>query len=161
MELIWEAGMTHCRPEESNELYAKATRQKEEKPQPLRGVLHRFPRAILRLALVSKMGTDKRGIPLEDMSFADDPESYTRYGEAVVRHLLMERIEGPINSDPADQGFHHDEQAAWDALARLECRLRQEEEKNKYWDDLAELCQRQEQAEAWPAMYGGQKEEYR
>jgi len=56
-----------------------------------------------------------------------NPESRTRYGEAQVRHILLERIEGLVNSDPADQGFCHDEQAAWDALARLECRLNQEQ----------------------------------
>lgn len=114
--------------EDSNPTYAAATGQKDRKPQPLRGVLHRFPRAILAIAECTRVGTEKRGIPLEDMSFADDPQSRVRYGEALVRHLLAEAIEGPVNTDPADQCLWHDVQEAWDALARLECRLKQDEQ---------------------------------
>lgn len=116
--------------EAANPTYAAATAQKDAKPQPWRGVLRRFPRALLAVAECSRVGTEKRAIPLEDNSFRENPAAYTRYTEAICRHLLVEEVEGPVNSDPSDQGLYHDVCVAWDALARLEIRLYQEEKAN-------------------------------
>lgn len=85
----------------------------------LRGALEYFPRAILAVAEISAFGAEKytwRG-------WESVPNGVDRYGDALGRHLLKERIEGLNDSE---SGMRHAAHAAWCALARLELMLRDE-----------------------------------
>src|SRR5271157_4338605 len=79
----------------------------------LRGLLHYFPRALTHVSMVSQAGHDK-GYPWK--GWESVPEGIVRYGDAMVRHLLAEDVEGPI--DATDTKMYHAAQAAWNALAR-------------------------------------------
>ncbi len=104
---------------------ATATRARYNKPQPYRGVIARFPRAILEIAKVSRYGATKHEKPMGDTSYLDVPDAEVNYVEAEVRHLLHEAIHGPVNDD--DDGLLHKAQKAWEALADLEVFLYEEE----------------------------------
>ena len=101
--------------------------EKAEKPPVVRGVLHRFPRAILAIADLSAYGMKKHGINLAgtDHLVAEGDAEGQRL-DALGRHLCMEAIHGPKNPD--DQEFLHATQAAWNALARLELLLKAQDE---------------------------------
>lgn len=105
----------------------KATKEKYSKPTPYRGVLYRFPRAILAVSEISEHGTKKHEVPLNDVSYRDLPDGEMLYREASCRHMLREAIEGPI--DP-DFGLLHAAHEAWDALARLEIMLIRKEKED-------------------------------
>ncbi len=90
----------------------------------LRGLLHYFPRALAHVSMVSQAGHDK-GYPWK--GWESVPEGTVRYGDALVRHLLAEEVEGPI--DAKDTKMYHAAQVAWNALARLELILREVESK--------------------------------
>lgn len=139
----------------TNEASARTNAQKDAKPPVHTGVLMRFPRALKALAVCSRVGTEKRGIPLSDVGFWSDPLAYDRYREARARHILEEAIEGLINLDPRDQGLAHDVQCAWDALAVVECRLWREEQAKRtspFEDDYARY--QQEAARRTQRAYG-------
>ncbi len=102
-----------------------ATRARYDKPQPYRGVIARFPRAILDIARVSKYGAIKHQVSMGDMSYLDVPDAHVNFVEAEVRHLLHEAIHGPTNNE--DDGLIHKAQKAWEALADLEVYLYEEE----------------------------------
>ncbi len=102
---------------------SKATKARYDKPQPYRGVLARFPRAILEIAKVSVYGDKKHERPFGDVDFLDIPEAEVSFVEAEVRHLLKEAIHGPINREDGD--LLHKAQKAWEALADLEVYLYQ------------------------------------
>jgi hypothetical protein len=106
---------------------APATKAKYSKAPVFQGVFARFPRAMKEIAKVSKFGTEKHKVRLDDTSYLDIPDAYATYSNAIARHLVNEAIEGPVNLDPADGGMLHAAQAAWDALARLEIFLRDHE----------------------------------
>lgn len=105
----------------------KATKEKYSKPNPYRGVLYRFPRAILAVAEISEHGTMKHEVPLDDVSYRDLPDGAMLYREAGCRHMLKEAIEGPIDPDFNKLHAAHE---AWDALARLEIILIEKEKEN-------------------------------
>ena len=95
------------------------------KPPILRGVLEYFPRAMIAVADVSAFGASKytwRG-------WETVPDGIARYGDALARHLVKERLEGPTDSD---SGLPHAAHAAWCALARLELILK-EAESDQSW----------------------------
>jgi hypothetical protein len=88
------------------------------KPRVLTLVLHYFPLSLAEIARVSEYGAAKyceRG-----WQRADD--GINRYGDAMVRHLLAEDAEGPVDRE---SGYLHAAHAAWNALARLEIMLRE------------------------------------
>ena len=90
------------------------------KSPAMRGLLHYFPRALLDVAKVSDVGARKyswRG-------WESVPDGQTRYGDALVRHIIAEAIEGDIDKDT---GLTHASQIAWNALARLELILKEKE----------------------------------
>lgn len=90
----------------------------------MQGVLQYFPRALLEVGRVSERGAKKyswRG-------WESVPEGTLRYGNALVRHIILEDIEGDYDSDT---GLLHAAQTAWNALARLELILREKECTNK------------------------------
>jgi hypothetical protein len=96
----------------------KATTAKYKKPQPLRGTIHRFPRAMLEIAKVSQFGAEKHEVPMGDMGYLHVPDADVVYGEAEMRHILALPIEGAVNHGDGD--LFHKAQKAWNALADLE-----------------------------------------
>lgn len=88
------------------------------KPAVYRGVLARFPRALMEIARVSEFGAEKYEVPIENCDFLEIEDCEGRYSDALVRHMLNEAIQGRVN--PEDGNLLHAAQAAWDSLARLE-----------------------------------------
>lgn len=79
----------------------------------LRGVIAYFPQALEAVAQVSAFGAAK----YTWNGWRSVPEGVDRYGDALVRHLTKEAVEGP---NDGDSGLAHAAHAAWNALARLE-----------------------------------------
>lgn len=81
------------------------------------GILADFARALTAVAEVGTFGAKKysRG------GWQAVPNGAERYTDAMWRHLLKEAYE-PVDSD---SGLAHDAHMAWNALARLELRLRE------------------------------------
>jgi len=77
-----------------------------------------FPRALLAVANVSEFGARKYCV----RGWETVPDARTRYTDALLRHILA----GVSEESDVDSGLHHDAHAAWNALARLELRLREE-----------------------------------
>lgn len=99
--------------------------QKAVKAPIAGGVLRLFPRALHVLAQVSRAGAKKYGVKIDSMAYLEVPDAYETYTDALVRHLVDEKLEGPVNHK--DGGLLHPAQAAWSALARLEIFLEQAE----------------------------------
>ncbi len=97
---------------------SEATKEKYSKPPAARGVVTRFPRAILELAKLSQYGTTKHEVSIDDVSYRDIPDGEGVLLDAQVRHICQEAITGEVNED--DGGHLHATQDAWNALARLE-----------------------------------------
>lgn len=76
-----------------------------------------FPRALLAVAEVGTYGARK----YTDHGWVQVPDGRRRYTDAMLRHLLAEHA-GEQNDQ--ESGLAHDAHAAWNALARLELRLR-------------------------------------
>jgi len=83
----------------------------------LRGAIQYFPRAIRYLAQISEIGSRKYSWK----GWEKVPDGINRYGDALMRHLLAEEIEGSLDMDT---GCLHAAQVAWNAMARLELMLR-------------------------------------
>lgn len=79
----------------------------------LRGVIGYFPQALEAVAQVSAFGASK----YTWNGWRSVPDGPARYGDALVRHLTKEFVEGANDSD---SGLAHAAHAAWNALARLE-----------------------------------------
>ena len=103
----------------------KATKAKYTKDQPARGCILRFPRALIEVSRVSVPGTEKHGVPLDDLSYLDLPDADTLFVEAELRHMLAPSLTG-TEIDP-DFGLAHKAHKAWNALADLEVYLRNKE----------------------------------
>jgi len=86
--------------------------------KPLGGLLSMFSNALMAVVEVGTFGANKytRG------GWQTVDEGYTRYSDAMWRHLLKEPLE-PIDTD---SGLKHEAHLAWNALARLELMLREE-----------------------------------
>ena len=85
-----------------------------------RGGLSYFPAAIRAVATVSGFGASKYAWN----GWRDVDDGFNRYSDAMVRHLSYES-EGE-DLDP-DSGLLHAAHVAWNALARLEFLLKQQE----------------------------------
>lgn len=83
------------------------------------GVLDYFPRAVEAVASLSAIGAKKYSWK----GWKKVSDGVNRYGNALVRHITKESIEGPMDAD----GFLHATAVAWNALARLELILRARE----------------------------------
>lgn len=90
------------------------------KPASYRGAIAYFPRAIEQVAAVSTFGATKYAWK----GWQSVPEGFERYSDAMVRHLTKEATG---ESTDSDSGLLHASHAAWNALARLELLLREEE----------------------------------
>ena len=84
----------------------------------LKGALQYFPRALIEVAKVSEFGASKYSWK----GWENVPDGIERYGDALVRHLVAEEIEGEMTED---SGLLHASHIAWNALARLELMLRE------------------------------------
>jgi len=90
------------------------------KSPALQGCIQYFPRALRMVADVSLKGMHKYSWK----GWESVPDGPNRYGNALVRHLLDEATDGPIDRDT---GLLHAAQVAWNALARLELILKEKE----------------------------------
>jgi len=88
-----------------------------------RGLLEYFPRACLAVANVSQFGASK----YTWNGWETVPGGVDRYGDAEVRHICQAAIEGPITHDSE---LLHASHEAWNAMARLELILREEEKRD-------------------------------
>ena len=86
-----------------------------------RGAVAYFPRAISAVAEVSAFGASKYAWN----GWQSVPDGYNRYSDAMVRHLGYEGTGEVL--DP-DSGLLHAAHTAWNALARLELTLVNEEQ---------------------------------
>ena len=82
-------------------------------------MLSGFPRALLKVAEVTTFGALK----YSDNGWQQVDGGVSRYDDAKGRHLLY----GYIEDIDADSGLEHLAQDAWNALAKLELKLREEE----------------------------------
>lgn len=83
-----------------------------------RGLIDYFPRACEMVAAVSTFGAKKYAWK----GWETVPEGFERYSDALVRHLISEG-KGEL-LDP-DSEYLHAAHAAWNAMARLELKLRE------------------------------------
>ena len=93
------------------------------KPPVFQGAIDYFPRAIEAVAGISAFGASKYA--WRGWEGVDD--GYNRYSNAMARHLIKKAVEGDFDSD---SGLLHDAHTAWNALARLELYLRENEKEN-------------------------------
>lgn len=82
----------------------------------LQGALEYFPNALREVAQVSYVGAKK----YTWKGWETVPDGVNRYGNALARHLLATELYD------ADTGMLHAAQVAWNALARLELMLREQ-----------------------------------
>lgn len=85
-----------------------------------RGCIAYFPRAIRAVANVSTIGARKYAWK----GWESVPDGVDRYRDALVRHLVADVVEGPVDKDT---GVLHAAQVAWNALATLELILREKQ----------------------------------
>lgn len=90
------------------------------KPCASRGVIGYFPRAIEAVATVSTFGASKYTWG----GWRKVPDGVARYSDAMVRHQLKESKGEVLDGD---SGLSHAAHLAWNALARLELMLIEEE----------------------------------
>lgn len=115
-------------PTKPNSDVSPATLARYCKPKPFAGFVGRFPRAIFAVSEVSLFGTKKHNVPLMDMSYLCLPDGANEMREAKMRHVLNEAISGPID---VDFQLFHAAHEAWNAMARLEIMLKNQEEQEK------------------------------
>ena len=89
---------------------------------PVRLILHTMPRALLELARVADYGN--RGVGYAEDGWLEVPDGINRYTDALGRHFIGEGIEA---EDPHSKRLHA-AHVAWNAMARLELMLREDEE---------------------------------
>lgn len=104
------------------DLKTKGAKADDGKSPVMQGVFQYFPRALLEVGRVSERGAKKYSWK----GWESVPNGIVRYGDALCRHILLEDIEGEFDSDT---GLLHAAQEAWNALARLELILREQEKK--------------------------------
>lgn len=85
----------------------------------LANILQQFPRALTAVLEVATFGAKKysRG------GWQHVENGVERYSDAMIRHYLKE----PLEDLDSDSGLTHEAHLAWNALARLELRLRKED----------------------------------
>lgn len=93
------------------------------KPRVFSSLLRYFPRALTAVVRVSEFGCEKYG----ELSWLTVPNGIVRYTNALARHLLAE-AETPIDDE---SGHLHAAHTAWNALARLELILREQEDRDR------------------------------
>lgn len=94
------------------------------------GVLQYFPRALTAVASLSEWGSKRYSWE----GWRDVPEAFRRYSNAMGRHILKEKTEGLYDLDAANDPKYpaqilHATQVAWNALARLDKLIEEQEKK--------------------------------
>lgn len=113
----------------------KAVKFDDDKVNIVRGAIQRFPLALREIAKVSALGSRKYNLPPDDSDFMKVEDGFGRYTDALGRHLTAEKIDGPINVEyggalpQVGVKVLHAAQVAWNALARLEIYLRDQNAK--------------------------------
>jgi len=92
----------------------------EGKAPIVAGCFQYFPLALKAVAEVSSYGLKKYNLEYEDQNWSKVDKGYARYSDALGRHLL--KVDGEVDTE---SGLYHDAMAAWNALARLELKLRE------------------------------------
>lgn len=87
----------------------------------MRGLLHYFPSACKQVALLSQVGADKYSWN----GWESVPDGVNRYSDAMARHLLDE-AHAYLDDAPGGTGMPHAVAVAWNAMARLELILREQ-----------------------------------
>ena len=119
----------------------------KDKIPVMRGSFLRFPRAMREVARVSNLGGIKYDAPVGSMDYLEIDDGIGVFTDALGRHLLDEATGGEVNLEkgghlpPEGMRVLHQAQVAWNALARLERRLKNLEEKGVKVDDLFLLDQ--------------------
>jgi len=88
----------------------------------MRGLVHYFPRACYAVSGLSLVGAEKYS--WKGWEKVDD--GVNRYGDAEMRHVALEEIEGLYDKAWLERGKYilHATASAWNALAKLELILR-------------------------------------
>lgn len=94
------------------------------------GVLQYFPRALVAVAALSAWGATRYSWE----GWRSVSDAFRRYSNAMGRHILKEKTEGPWDFDALNDPKHpacilHATQVAWNALARLDKLLEEMEQK--------------------------------
>lgn len=110
--------------------FEKGAKLDAGKSPVFRGAIAYFPRAIRAVADVSQYGATKYSWN----GWEAVPDGIARYSDALGRHIVKEGIEGlydlEIKNDPKYPAtILHAAQVAWNALARLELILKEQEGK--------------------------------
>lgn len=105
-------------PDDPAQIARGAIKYDGGKAPVFRGAIDYFPRAIEQVAVVSAFGASKYAWK----GWQDVPEGFERYSDALVRHLTA-TAKG--ETADGDSGLLHEAHAAWNALARLEFKLRE------------------------------------
>src|ERR1700693_3711287 len=103
--------------------HTKGAKLDAGKPSVWRGLLDYFPRACLAVSEVSTLGAQKYAWKGWEVV----PDGINRYGDALGRHILAESIDGMFDNGPKGIGVLHAAQVAWNAMARLELILREQD----------------------------------
>jgi len=93
----------------------------------LRGAIQYFPNALEAVAHVSELGARKYSW----MGWRSVPDGIRRYGAALARHLVYEADARDTGAGGLGPDVLHAAQVAWNALARLELIIQEENEKAK------------------------------
>ena len=120
MKRVEDTRAAQIAPERGRDPKQPGSKLDAGKAPVMQGVVNYFPRAIAHVALVSQFGANKYTWG----GWVSVPDGVKRYGDAMGRHMVGEVIDGPI--DP-DSGLLHAAQVAWNAMARLELMLIQQE----------------------------------
>lgn len=94
------------------------------KPSIWQGAINYFPRAIREVAKVSTFGATKYAWK----GWETVPNGYTRYSDAMARHFIKE---GEGEAYDPDSHIVHAAHTAWNALARLELLLKEDNENSR------------------------------
>lgn len=93
------------------------------KPPVFSGCFQYFPRALKEVAKVSGYGAEKYDLDFDDKNFLRVEDARRRYTDAMGRHFLDESAVGVLD----ESGQRNDAMVAWNALARLEVALIEQE----------------------------------
>jgi hypothetical protein len=99
------------------------------------GLINYFPRACMAVADLSGKGAKKYSWG----GWADAKDGILRYTNAMCRHLFKEPIEGRFYTEDGED-YDHAVQTAWNAFARLELMLREDEKNRKQRLDRGWPC---------------------
>lgn len=103
-----------------------------------RGCLHYFPRALRAIAELSTIGAKKYAWK----GWASVPDGIHRYGDALGRHELQ--IEDDFQRTDPDTGVLEATAVAWNAMARLELILREQNSRTILREQSNESCARKQ-----------------